>query len=126
MVDVLRVLGGFESSWDYSEGIDVNNGSSAQSKCNEEAGIFQTSANSMTFDRSLKTLFIDQCSGLSGKTDCIRFINCSKNNPKHLFVIEYTARLIRFTVNHHGPLKRREIHKWLRRDCVSAVEKLLL
>lgn len=126
MVDILRTLGGFESSWDYSEGIDVTNGSSALNKCNEEAGIFQTSGNSMAFDNSLKVLFKSECSSYSGSTDCIKFIKCSKTNPDRKFVIEYTARLLRFTTRHHGPVLRKEINPWLRRDCVAAVEKILL
>src|SRR5919112_1869436 len=39
MLEVLRVLGGFESSWDFNEGRDINNPTS-NTPCTEEAGIF--------------------------------------------------------------------------------------
>src|SRR4051812_3242095 len=40
MLEVLRVLGGFESSWDWEEGRDTTNPTSNR-PCTEEAGIFQ-------------------------------------------------------------------------------------
>ena len=43
MLEVLRVLAGFESSWDWNAGRDVTNPSSNQ-PCTEEAGILQCSA----------------------------------------------------------------------------------
>lgn len=119
MCEVLRVLGGFESSWNWREGIDRNNPSSATSSCKEEAGIFQCSGNSMSFDASLKNL-LQQA---AGATDCDTFIKASKAN--HRFAIEYCARLIRFTVDHHGPIKRKRINPWLRTDAVSEFEKFL-
>ena len=36
MLEVLRVLGGFESSWDWNEGVDVTNPES-NTPCTEEA-----------------------------------------------------------------------------------------
>jgi len=53
MLEALRVLGGFESSWDWDAGRDVTNQSS-NSPCTEEAGIFQCSGNSMNFKSSLR------------------------------------------------------------------------
>ena len=118
MLEVLRVLGGFESSWKWNEGVDVTNPDSNTS-CTEEAGIFQCSGNSMSFDASLKNMLL----AATGKTDCDTFRDETKKN--HQFAIEYCARLIRFTVNHHGPIKHKHINPWLRRDAVSEFESFL-
>src|SRR5829696_6033634 len=90
MMEVLRVLAGFESSWDFNEGRDVTNPTS-NTPCTEEAGAFQCSGNAMGFDQSLKDL-LEQASG--GQTDCESFIECTKQN--HQFAIEFCARLLRF------------------------------
>lgn len=118
MLEVLRVLGGFESSWNWREGRDITNPGSNTS-CTEEAGIFQCSGNSMGFDPSLKALL----KSVSGKTDCDTFRAVSKSN--HAFAIEYCARLLRFTVNHHGPVKRKEINSWLSREAVEEFKQFL-
>ena len=73
----------------------------------------------MGFDPSLKKLL----QKVSGKTDCPTFIKVSKSD--HQFAIEFCARLLRFTVNHHGPVKRKEINGWLRRDAVAEFQTLL-
>ncbi|WP_071527447.1 hypothetical protein [Nodosilinea nodulosa] len=118
MLEVLRVLGGFESSWDWNEGRDVTNPNSNTS-CTEEAGIFQCSGDSMSFSTSLKELL----KSASGKTDCDTFRSVSKSN--HRFAIEYCARLLRFTTDHHGPVKHKEINPWLRRDAVAEFRRFL-
>ncbi|MBV5262370.1 hypothetical protein FLX56_28750 [Synechococcus moorigangaii CMS01] len=118
MLEVLRVLGGFESSWKWNEGRDVTNPNSNTS-CTEEAGLFQCSGDSMNFSPSLKSLL----KSVSGKTDCDTFRTVSKEN--HWFAIEYCARLLRFTVNHHGPIKRKEINEWLKRSAVEEFKKFL-
>jgi hypothetical protein len=53
MLDVLRVLGGFESSWDWKAGVDTTNPTS-NIPCTEETGLFQCSGNSMAFSPILK------------------------------------------------------------------------
>lgn len=119
MLEVLRVLGGFESSWDFEAGRDVNNPTSNTS-CTEEAGIFQCSGNAMNFDSSLESL-LGQASG--GQTDCETFITVTKEN--HQFAFEFCARLLRFTVRHHGPVKRKEINEYLRRAAVAEFQGFL-
>ena len=119
MCEALRVLGGFESSWDFNAGRDTTNPSS-NTPCTEEAGIFQCSGNSMNFDASLKDL-LREASG--GDTECETFITVTKEN--HQFAFEYCARLLRFTVNHHGPVKRKEINPFLRRDAVAEFQGFL-
>jgi len=119
MLEALRVLGGFESSWDFNAGRDITNPTS-NTPCTEEAGVFQCSGNAMEFDESLKEL-MRSVSG--GTTDCGEFIVLTKQN--HRFAFEFCARLLRFTVKHHGPVKRKEINPWLRKDAVAEFQRFL-
>lgn len=126
-MDALLVLAAWESSFSHREGIDVANSSSATSKCREEAGIFQTSANSMDLGGDLKELFLKSCSGYNEANSCRRFILCSKDGPKgnvanHPFSFSYTFLLLRKTVRHHGPVLRKAINPWLSRACVAEIE----
>jgi hypothetical protein len=122
MLEVLRVLGGYESSWDWMAGIDPE-GVNSNTPCTEEAGIFQCSGNSMEHDPSLRALLMS----VAGKTDCKTFRETTKSN--HVFAVEYCARLLRFTITHHGPIKSRKknkhIHPWLRKDAVQEFMSLL-
>ncbi|MFZ1234678.1 MAG: hypothetical protein WAQ53_15555 [Thiofilum sp.] len=118
MLEVMRVLAGYESSWNWQAEHDITNPTST-SDCTKEAGIFQCSANSMVFDASLKELL----RSVAGKTDCQSFRNLTKSNK--YFAIEYCARLLRFTINHHGPIKRYEIHPWLSKEAVQEFTNLL-
>lgn len=118
MLEVLRVLAGFESSWNWEAGRDENNPTSG-TPCTEEAGILQCSGNSMGFSPELKQLLIDA----GGDGSCQSFIKTSKSN--HPFALEYCARLIRVTTKHHGPIKNGHIHPWLRRDAVDEIMRCL-
>lgn len=117
MLEALRVLGGFESSWDWTEGRDTTNPNRDKPE-NEEAGIFQTSFDSVAFHPSLRA-----CMLRFGALTAQDFIRLSKSN--HPFAMEYTARLLRFTVRHHGPLKRREVNEWVRPEAVEEFRVLL-
>ena len=112
MLEVLRVLGGFESSWDWQAGVDVTNPNS-QTPCTEEAGIFQCSGDSMQFSPVLKAMVIQA----GGDASCDTFRRVTKQN--HVFAIEYCARLLRETVEHHGPVLDRHINPWLQRPAVE-------
>lgn len=129
MLESLRVLGGFESSWRHTAGVDTTNPSSMANKCGEEAGIFQTSQNATYFGTDLKFMQIDMCKDYTQKTICLNFIACSKdsagNKANRKFVYDFTSLLLRRTVNHHGPVKRKEINKWLSRACVAEFEAKL-
>ena len=118
MLEVLRVLGGFESSWNWMAGVDKTNPNSNR-PCTEEAGIFQCSGDSMGFDPSLRQLLVDA----RGKSDCDTFRDEIKHN--HAFAIEYCARLIRFTTRHHGPIRDQHIHPWLSREAVAEFQSFL-
>lgn|GEM_PF-1033581 len=118
MLEVLRVLGGFESSWQWEAGRDITNPTSG-TPCTEEAGIFQCSGNSMNFSSRLLQLLRD----IVGDESCESFIATTKSN--HKFALEYCARLLRITIKHHGPIKHGHIHAWLRRDAVDELMRIL-
>jgi hypothetical protein len=114
----MRVLAGFESSWDWTAGRDITNASSVTPET-IEAGAWQVSANSVNFGPELKELVIRKVGSLDGN----EFQAAVKKN--HEFAMEYIARLLRRTTHHNGPVKRHEIDEWLRRDAVAEFQNLL-
>ncbi len=118
MLEVLRVLAGFESSWNWNEGRDITNSTSGTPET-EETGIFQVSCNATNFDPSLKEFVIEWL----GRRDCHLFITRMKTD--HKVALGFAARLLRFTVRHNGPVLRKEINPWLSRLAVAEFESLL-
>ena len=118
MLEVMRVLAGFESSWDWNEGRDITNPTSVTPDT-IEAGAWQVSANSMNFGEELKELVLAEVGTLDGDT----FQKAMKDN--HPLAMEYVARLLRRTTRHHGPVRRHEIDPWLRRDAVEEFQAFL-
>jgi hypothetical protein len=118
MLEVMRVLAGFESSWNWNEGRDISNPSSVTPDT-IEAGAWQVSANSMNFGPELKGLVLRKI----GTTDGNAFQKSMKEN--HTLAMEYIARLLRRTVQHNGPVLRHEIDPWLRKDAVEEFERLI-
>jgi hypothetical protein len=57
MLEVLRVLAGFESSWDWNAGVDTTN-PTCVTPDTIEAGAWQVSANSTAFGEELKDLVL--------------------------------------------------------------------
>jgi hypothetical protein len=118
MLEVLRVLAGFESSWNWNEGVDTTNKTSVTPDT-IEAGAFQVSANSMNFGHELKDLVLAKVGSLDGND----FQRAMKQN--HPLAIEYAARLLRRTTHHNGPVLRHEIDPWLRKDAVAEFQALV-
>ncbi len=118
MLEVMRVLAGFESSWDWNEGRDTSNPTSVTPDT-IEAGAWQVSANSMAFGQELKDLVLAHVGTVEGNA----FQDAMKTN--HPLAMEYVARLLRRTTHHHGPILRHEIDPWLRRDAVAEFETFL-
>jgi hypothetical protein len=114
MLEVMRVLAGFESSWDWNAGRDVSNPTS-NTPTTTEAGAWQVSANSMNFGSELKDLVVAHAGSADGET----FQAAMKSD--HPLAMEYIARLLRRTVNHNGPVKRHEIDEWLSKDAVQEI-----
>jgi hypothetical protein len=118
MLEVMRVLAGFESSWDWNAGRDITNETSVTPDT-IEAGAWQVSANSMNFGQELKDLVRAKVGTLDGTA----FQKEMKQN--HPLAMEYIARLLRRTTKHNGPVVRHEIDPWLRRDAVAEFQALL-
>jgi len=118
MLEVMRVLAGFESSWHWDAGVDTTNPTSVTADT-IEAGAWQVSANSRNFGQELKDLLLEKVGTLDGDA----FQAAMKSN--HSLAMEYVARLLRRTTQHHGPVKRGEIHEWLKRDAVAEFQGLL-
>lgn len=118
MLEVMRVLGGFESTWNWTEGRDINNAHSITPET-IEAGLWQVSANSMYFGQELKDLVLFHSSTLDPNV-----FQLSMKRDKAL-AMTYIASLLRRTVHHNGPVLRHEIDPWLRRDSVAEFQRLL-
>jgi len=118
MLEVMRVLAGFESSWKWTEGRDTTNATSVTPET-IEAGAWQVSANSMNFGQELKDLVLAKVGTLDGDA----FQKAMKED--HPLAMEYIARLLRRTTHHNGPVLRHEIDPWLRRDSVAELQRLL-
>ncbi len=119
MLEVMRVHAGFESSWNWNEGVDHTNQTSLHNKDGEETGIFQVSFDS-TFiaDHAMKPFAVEHGIGTVGS-----FIPEMKSN--HPLALEYYARLVRINIKWAGPLLRHEVDPWLSRAAVSQFEELL-
>jgi len=118
MLEVMRVLGGFESSWNWNEGRDVTNSTSVTPDT-IEAGLWQVSANAMSCGQELKDLILAKVGTLDGDA----FQKAMKED--HKLAMEFVARLLRRTTHHNGPVLRHEIDEWLRRDAVAEFQALL-
>lgn len=105
MLEIMRVLAGFESTWDWNEGMDTTNPTSNTDET-RETGAWQVSYNSRVFGADLRALLHKK-----GITNGKQFQIQMKKD--HMLAMEYIARLLRHTVNHNGPVKRHEIDQWL-------------
>lgn len=119
MCEVLRVLAGFESSWNWTEGVDTTNQSSLHNINGQETGIFQVSFDSVGFDPSLA-----ECvRNYTGTLDVHLFISQMKTN--HGFAIEFCAKLLRVNTCWSGPTNRGWTAANVRRDAVAEFQTLL-
>lgn len=131
MLEVMRVLAGFESSWDWNEGVDTTR-VAADTDENAEAGAWQVSADSLAFGADLKALVRARVGNPTG----VAFQRAMKSD--HALAMEYVARLMRHTTRHNGPLYRdrskikaalrgpeHSIYPWLRRSSAAEFEQML-
>lgn len=118
MLEVMRVLAGFESSWNWSAGADPNTAEPGKIET-LEAGAWQVSANSMKLGPELKALVV----AAIGTEDPSAFRAEMKKD--HRLAMEYIARLLRRSVAANGPVVRHEIDQWLKRDAVTEFQNLL-
>ncbi len=119
MLEAMRVHAGFESSWNWNEGVDTTNQTSMHNRNGEETGIFQVSFDS-TFiaDHAMLPFAVEKGIGTVGS-----FIPEMKSN--HPLALEYYGRLVRINIKWAGPLLRHEVDPWLSRAAVSEFQELL-
>jgi hypothetical protein len=119
MLEVMRVHAGFESSWNWGEGVDTTNHTSMSHPEGEETGIFQVSFDSTQLgDGAMKSFAVEHGIGTAGS-----FIPAMKSN--HWLAMEYYGRLVRVSIRWAGPLARHEIDTWLSRAAVTEFESLV-
>ena len=124
MLELLRVLGGFEASWHWREGVDVTNATSVRNRVGQETGVFQVSYDSLNLDnpathelRACVQRYLGAAPSIDG------FLAMMKTN--HAFAFEYAARLLRNNFLWDGPIKRHEVDPWLSRAAVAHFMTLL-
>jgi hypothetical protein len=119
MLEVMRVHAGFESSWNWNEGVDTTNHASMSHPDGQETGIFQVSFDSTRIhDWAMYDWAVDHGIGTAAL-----FIPAMKSN--HRLALEYYGRLVRINIRWAGPLLRHEVDPWLSRDAVKEFEGLL-
>ena len=129
MLEVMRVHAGFESSWNWNEGVDVTNARSLAHIEGQETGIFQVSYDSVYLGHSALLPFARE-RGIDAPE---KFIPAMKRDPgagatvpSHGLALEYYARLIRVSIAWAGPLKSGAVNEWLKREAVEEFQALLL
>jgi hypothetical protein len=121
MLEVMRVLAGFESSWKWNTGRDTTN-PKEDSPDTISAGPFQVSANSMVFGQDLRDLVAPH--GIrNAKRDGDAFQALMKTD--HIVAFNYISRLLRHTVRANGPVKDSKINRWLSPDAVAEFQAFL-
>jgi len=126
MLEVMRVLAGFESSWDWTEGVDTSRLGSDTPE-NSEAGAWQVSYDARHLHPSLSAWLKDQ-----GINNGIIFQRKMKFD--HPLAMEFIVRLLRINTKHNGPLykgderliirkslrgEEHSIYPWLNREAVE-------
>ena len=119
MLEVMRVHAGFESSWNWNEGVDRTNQTSMMHREGEETGIFQVSYDSTWLGNNRMKPFVEQHS-INTPAAFITMMKCD-----HKLCLEYYARLVRFNVKWAGPILRHEIDEWLSRRAVAEFQELI-
>jgi hypothetical protein len=132
MLEVMRVLAGFESSWDWREGVDTSRLGDDTPE-NNEAGAWQVSYDARRLHPSLQHLLAER-----NITNGVKFQQAMKFD--HPLAMEFVARLMRVNTRHNGPLYKGDerliirrslrgpehsIYPWLSREAVGEFEALL-
>lgn len=119
MMEAMRVHAGFESSWNWNEGVDVTNKHSVANITGEETGIFQVSFDSTALDGSLRAY-----AASVGVSMPQAFITSMKIDKP--LALEYYARLVRINIRWAGPLEKGLILPWLKTDAVAEFQSALV
>lgn len=110
MLEVMRVLAGDESDWNWREGRDTTAG--PQTPDQMEAGCFQVSYDSRHLGADLQAYLT-----LRGITSAEQFRQAIMDDP--IFDMAYTARLLRDSTRWDGPLNRQWVTDQVRPECVN-------
>lgn len=132
MLEVMRVLAGFESSWDWKEGVDTSRLGESTPE-NSEAGAWQVSYNARRLATDLSWLLAAHRIETG-----LQFQRAMKF--EHALAMEFVARLMRHNSRHNGPLYKGEerneirrslreakhsIYPWLSREAVAEFQSFL-
>jgi len=120
LLEVMRVVAGFESSWNWNEGVDKTNQTSLTHLFGQETGIFQVSFDSTLIAGGAMKAF----AVANGISTAGSFIPAMKSN--HKLALEYFARLSRINIRWDGPLLRHEVDAWLSKSAVAEFKTLLV
>ncbi len=118
MLEVMRVLGAFESDWRWNEGKDQSSHKENDDET-KSAGLWQISYNSRHFGDDLVEMLKRW-----GVKNGAEFQGIMKT--KRYFAMEYAARLFRHTTRHNGPLLRKEVNAQVNKFAMSEFEELLI
>jgi len=121
MLELLRCLAGFESSWHWNEGVDTTNRTSMAHVEGQETGIFQVSFDSLGLEHQHHTLkaLLDR-HGVTGPQSFI-----GRMKVDHQFAMEYAARLLRINYRWDGPIRDGHIDSSLSRAAMDEFEGLI-
>lgn len=119
MAEILRVLAGEESSWDWQCGADTTAG--PETPAEEETGAFQVSQNSVLLDKTggLAELLNQH---LGSHTPAL-FIPAMKAEPA--LAVEYAIRLLRVSYRWDGPLLRGVVSRAVWKPAAAEFEGFL-
>lgn len=132
MLEVMRVLAGFESSWKWKEGVDTSRLGGDTSE-NSEAGAWQVSYDARRLNPALAAFITTK-----GIRNGIEFQRAMKF--EHPIAMEFAARLMRYNTKHNGPLYKgaersgiranlrgpeHSIYPWLKRAAVEEFQAFL-
>lgn len=120
MLEAMRVHAGFESSWNWTEGVDTTNQHSVTHIEGQETGIFQVSYDSVFLGNDAMVPF----AVVNGINTPGSFISTMKSN--HTVAMQYYARLVRVSVQWAGPIIRHAIDPWLSKAAVAEFQNLLI
>lgn len=133
MLEVMRVLAGFESSWDWKEGVDTSR-LGGDTPENSEAGAWQVSYDARHLATQLRVLLSN-----NRIESGIEFQRVMKFD--HPFAMEFVARLMRHNTKHNRPLYKGDerfaiqsslrgaehsIYPWLRKSAVAEFQTFLV
>lgn len=137
MLEVLRVLAGFESSWDWKEGVDTSR-LGEDSPENSEAGAWQVSYDARGLSPGPDGGELRGLLRAKGIANGVKFQQAMKFD--HVLAMEFVARLMRWSTKHNGPLykgderagirrslrgEEHSIYPWLRKEAVEEFEAAL-